>query len=189
MVSVSKPGLLIPDLEFGSLAIFPERSLSNLQRLNLLTIDTDARATALRGAWKLPQQLLQRQRAVDGSQPQSPQLVDTIQQQQQYCNIHVRSRFWQVRATAQFRRLARRAHGAIDARCDPGLKAGQAQPQCIGAGPALSGRRNVPPPPKRSAQSTGGLGLELCHCGSLALQRLEWRVPQHLQHRGPRATA
>jgi hypothetical protein len=42
--------LLIPDLEFGSLAIFPERSLSNLQRLKLLTIDPDAGAATLRGA-------------------------------------------------------------------------------------------------------------------------------------------
>src|ERR1700733_9394679 len=171
MVSVSKPGLLIPDLEFGSLAIFPERSLSNFQRLNLLTIDTDARATALRGAWKLPQQLLQRQRAVDGSQPQSPQLIDTIQQPQQYCNIHVRSRFWQVRATAQFRRLTLRAHGAIDARCDPGLKAGQPQAQRIRPGPAFGGRRDVHPTPERIAQAAVGFGLELRQCGRIRFQR------------------
>jgi hypothetical protein len=50
MVRVSKPGLLMPDLEFGSLAIFPEQSLSNFQRLNLLTIRTGAGSRALPGA-------------------------------------------------------------------------------------------------------------------------------------------
>ena len=97
--------------------------------------------------------------------------------------------FWQVRATAQFRRLALRGHSAIDARCDPGLKAGQPQCQRLGASPAFGGRRNVQPPRQCVAQAAVGFGLELRQCPGIGVQRLERCIPQNLQYRAPRAAA
>src|SRR5580693_5027845 len=84
IVSVSRPGLLIPDLEFVSFAIVLETVPSAKIADSKLS-----RSGTSRCARKLPQQLLQCQRAIDRGQSQSPQFIGGIQHLQQECNIHV----------------------------------------------------------------------------------------------------
>src|ERR1700689_4213098 len=96
IVKVNRPGLLIPDLEFGSLAMLPVRSSTPAVAISRGCCGLPLRAR------QPPQQLFERERAIDGGQAQRTQLIGGIEQPQQCCNIHVPTGFWQVRASAQF---------------------------------------------------------------------------------------
>ncbi len=151
MVSVSSPGLLMPDLELGSLAMFPRDPLQSVGSTR-----TQLRLRLARARGQLPQQLLER----DGTR-----LMEVSRNAAQLVGTHPAAAAmlqyscpnWILASARQCAVPAIRpagAGGAIDARCEPGLNAGQPQLELLARAPSArpTARHLLPQPVTSSAR-------------------------------------